>query len=67
MQFFRIYYRKDGKCSRISEDTQIFDDFTRNTYITIQFEEMGNEIYLYKYKMLKKNNDGITMELIPEN
>lgn len=53
--------------SRITVDTQIFDDFTRNTYITIQFEEMGNEIYLYKYKMLKKNNDGITMELIPEN
>lgn len=51
--------------SRITVDTQIFDDFARNAYITIQFEEKGNEIYLYK--MLKKESGGITMELIPEN
>lgn len=51
--------------SRITVDSQIFDDFVENTYIAIQFEETGNEIYLYK--MLKKENGGITMELIPEN
>ena len=51
--------------SRITVDTQIFDDFARNTCITIQFEEKGNEIYLYK--MLKKESGGITMELIPES
>lgn len=51
--------------SRITVDTQIFDDFARNAYITIQFEEKGNEIYLYK--MLKKESGGITMELIPES
>lgn len=75
MQLFRTYYRAGRKhshivdhtpdLSRITVDTQIFDDFVRNAYITIQFEEKGDEIYLYK--MLKENNDGILMELIPEN
>lgn len=51
--------------SKITVDTQFFDGFARNTYITIRFEEKGDEIYLYK--MLEEKNNGITMELIPEN
>lgn len=51
--------------SKITVDTQIFDSFARNAYITIRFEKKGNEIYLYK--MLEEKNNGIIMELIPEN